>query len=40
MKISIIGLGLIGGSIAIGLKNKHQITGFDPDSNTQSLAIK
>jgi prephenate dehydrogenase len=40
MKISIIGLGLIGGSIAQGLKGKHQITGFDPDKNTQDQATK
>ena len=40
MKISIIGLGLIGGSIAHGLKSKHQITGFDPDKNTQDQATK
>jgi prephenate dehydrogenase len=40
MKISIIGLGLIGGSIAQGLKNKHQITGFDPNKETQDQAIK
>jgi prephenate dehydrogenase len=40
MKISIIGLGLIGGSIAQGLKSKHQITGFDPDKNTQAQAAK
>ena len=40
MKISIIGLGLIGGSIAQGLKSKHQITGFDPDKNTQDQAAK
>jgi len=38
MKITIVGLGLIGGSIALGLKNKHKITGFDPDLNTQNLA--
>ena len=40
MKISIVGLGLIGGSIAQGLKSKHQITGFDPDKNTQDQATK
>ncbi|CAB4575183.1 unannotated protein [freshwater metagenome] len=40
MKISIVGLGLIGGSIAQGLKSKHQITGFDPDKNTQAVATK
>ncbi len=40
MKISIIGLGLIGGSIAQGLKSKHQIRGFDPDKNTQDQATK
>lgn len=38
MKISIVGLGLIGGSIAKGLKDKHQVTGFDPDENTQEHA--
>ena len=38
MKISIVGLGLIGGSIAQGLKSSHQITGFDPDKKTQELA--
>lgn len=40
MKISIVGLGLIGGSIAQGLKSKHQITGFDPDKNTQDQVKK
>jgi prephenate dehydrogenase len=40
MKISFVGLGLIGGSIAQGLKSKHQITGFDPDKNTQAAATK
>ena len=40
MKISIVGLGLIGGSIAQGLNSKHQITGFDPDKNTQDQAAK
>ena len=40
MKISIVGLGLIGGSIAQGLKSKHQITGFDPDKTTQDQAAK
>ncbi len=40
MKISIIGLGLIGGSIAQGLKNKHEISVLDPDLNSIEAAKK
>ena len=40
MKISIIGLGLIGGSIAQGLKNKHEISVLDPDLNSLEAAKK
>jgi prephenate dehydrogenase len=40
MKISIIGLGLIGGSIAQGLKNKHEISVLDPDINSIEAAKK
>lgn len=40
MKISIIGLGLIGGSIAQGLKDKHEISVLDPDLNSLEAAKK
>ena len=40
MKISIIGLGLIGGSIAQGLKSKHEISVLDPDLNSLEAAKK
>lgn len=40
MKISIIGLGLIGGSIAQGLKNKHEMSVLDPDLNSLEAAKK
>ncbi|PKK94934.1 MAG: prephenate dehydrogenase/arogenate dehydrogenase family protein [Tenericutes bacterium HGW-Tenericutes-5] len=40
MKIGIIGLGLIGGSIAQGLKkNNHKISAYDKDSNSLKYAI-
>lgn len=41
-KISIIGLGLIGGSIGLALKNigRFFVTGFDTDPKTQNLALK
>ena len=40
MKISVIGLGLIGGSIAKGLKQNHEVFVFDPDQNTLNEAKK
>ena len=43
MKIGIIGLGLIGGSIAIDLKRKgyaHQVLGVEADSVNASAALK
>ena len=40
MKISIIGLGLIGGSIAQGLKNNHEISVLDLDLNSLEAAKK
>ena len=41
MKISVVGLGLIGGSIASCLKQSgHQICGYDIDEKTISYAIK
>lgn len=39
-KIAIIGLGLMGGSLALALRGKcSAIYGIDPDSNTRQLAI-
>ena len=43
MKVGIIGLGLIGGSIAIDLKRKgyaHQVLGVEADSVNASAALK
>jgi prephenate dehydrogenase len=40
MKIGIIGLGLIGGSIAQGLKkNNHKISAYDKDTNALKYAL-
>ncbi|MFA7075400.1 MAG: prephenate dehydrogenase/arogenate dehydrogenase family protein [Candidatus Izemoplasmatales bacterium] len=39
MKIGIIGLGLIGGTIAKSLNNHHTITAYDIDSQALSYAI-
>ncbi|MBI9009258.1 MAG: prephenate dehydrogenase [Tenericutes bacterium] len=38
MKIGIIGLGLIGGTIAKSLKNKHYISAYDLSENTLKFA--
>jgi len=40
-KIAIVGLGLMGGSLALALKGKcAAIYGIDPDSSTRELAIR
>jgi len=39
MKITIIGLGLIGGSLALELKGNHQIYGIDSNKNHQKQAL-
>ena len=38
MKIGIAGLGLIGGSLALALRAKHQVTGFDVARDTREAA--
>lgn len=38
MRIGIVGLGLIGGSIALALRHAHDILGFDTDAPTRALA--
>lgn len=40
MNIGIIGLGLIGGSIGIALKEKHHVLGFDANSKHNDEALK
>ena len=39
MNVSIAGLGLIGGSLALALKRRHRVTGFDIDANTRDAAL-
>lgn len=38
MNISIAGLGLIGGSLALALRRRHRVTGFDIDQSTREAA--
>jgi prephenate dehydrogenase len=38
MKIGIAGLGLIGGSLALALRPRHQVTGFDISRDTRDAA--
>ncbi len=40
MKIGIVGLGLIGGSLALALRGRHQLSGFDPDVSTREAASR
>jgi prephenate dehydrogenase len=39
VNVSIAGLGLIGGSLALGLKMRHRVTGFDTDPGTREAAL-
>ncbi|MGH2491142.1 MAG: prephenate dehydrogenase/arogenate dehydrogenase family protein, partial [Candidatus Limnocylindria bacterium] len=39
MNVSIAGLGLIGGSLALALKTRHRVTGFDTDATTREAAL-
>ena len=39
MNVSIAGLGLIGGSLALALKMRHRVTGFDTDAATREAAL-
>lgn len=38
MKIGVAGLGLIGGSLALALRSKHQVTGFDVSPDARDAA--
>ena len=38
MRIGIAGLGLIGGSLALALRERHEITGFDVSQETRDAA--
>ena len=38
MKIGIAGLGLIGGSLALALRDRHEITGYDNDERARAAA--
>lgn len=38
MRVGVAGLGLIGGSIALGLAPKHDVVGYDTDGRTRDLA--
>jgi prephenate dehydrogenase len=38
MRVAVIGLGLIGGSIALGLRGRHDVRGYDTDAATRRLA--
>ncbi len=38
MNIGVAGLGLIGGSLALALKERHRVTGFDTDAKTRDAA--
>jgi len=38
LNIGIAGLGLIGGSLALALKERHHVTGFDTDPKTRDAA--
>jgi prephenate dehydrogenase len=38
MKIGIAGLGLIGGSLALALRDAHDVTGYDNDDRARSAA--
>lgn len=38
MNVAIAGLGLIGGSLALALRKRHRVTGFDTDANMREAA--
>lgn len=38
MRIAIAGLGLIGGSMALALKDAHDVRGYDPDAGARAAA--
>jgi prephenate dehydrogenase len=38
VKIGVVGLGLIGGSLALALREKHDVTGYDTDERARAAA--
>jgi prephenate dehydrogenase len=38
MRIGVVGLGLIGGSLALGLRDRHEVRGYDRDGETRAAA--
>lgn len=38
MRVGVIGLGLIGGSIALGLRDRHEVVGYDTDPAARDSA--
>jgi prephenate dehydrogenase len=38
MRVGIVGLGLIGGSMALGLRERHEVRGYDADAATVQAA--
>lgn len=38
MRIAVVGLGLIGGSMALALRATHDVSGFDADASTREAA--
>lgn len=38
MRVAVVGLGLIGGSIALGLKDRHEVRGHDSEAATREAA--
>ena len=38
MKIGVVGLGLIGGSLALSLRDRHEVTGYDVDEAARRAA--
>ena len=38
MRISVAGLGLIGGSLALALRDRHEVTGYDTDERARAAA--
>ncbi|MBM4421494.1 MAG: prephenate dehydrogenase/arogenate dehydrogenase family protein, partial [Chloroflexi bacterium] len=40
MRVAVAGLGLIGGSLALALRDTHSVTGWSPSASTRALAAK
>lgn len=38
MRIAVVGLGLIGGSMALALRREHEVRGYDSDASTRDAA--